>query len=289
MFIKPHGTVLVPTFSRRRALSALGALPLVGCGGGADSLSSASSSSSTTSSSSSSASSSASSSSAASSSINAGSCTLTAPSCVVAPTETLGPYFAFTNGVVTLTSLWRQDITSDPTGTYSQRTGVPLEIILKLVNVNDNCAPLAGYDIYVWHCDADGYYSYYPNQPGYLGAQSYSGGYFLRGVQTSDSCGEVTFNTVFPGWYTGRYTHLHIAVSLGATSEAVTQMTWPASVITDVYTNAATSYGAYTAHGANPTTFAADMVFAGDASQIATTTGSIAAGYQSQWVLGITL
>ena len=159
-------------------------------------------------------------------------------------------------------------------------------MIVKVVNTNNNCAPLVGYDVYVWHCDADGYYSYYANQPGYLGTKSYTGGYFLRGVQTTDACGEVVFNTILPGWYTGRYTHLHLAVSLSATLEAVTQMTWPASVIADVYANA-TSYGSYTAHGQNSTTLSSDSVFAGNAGQIATTTGSIAAGFQSQWVLGI--
>jgi len=210
---------------------------------------------------------------------------MSAPSCVVAPTEILGPYPAFANGVVTLSSLWRKDITSDPAGIYATRTGVPLEMIIKIVNVNNNCAPLVGYDVYVWHCDADGYYSFYSNQPGYLGTKSYPNGYFLRGVQTSDACGEVSFNTIFPGWYSGRYTHLHLAVSLGATSEAVTQMTWPASIITDVYSNASD----YTAHGANSTTFSGDSVFDGNSGQIATTTGSLSAGYQSQWVLGIAL
>lgn len=273
MFIKPYSNLSNLSLSRRKALGALSALTVAGCGGGSSLSSTSSSSSSVAASTSSSASS-------------TGVCQITAPSCVIAPTEILGPYPAFSNGVVTLSSLWRQDITSDPTGTYSQRTGVPLEMLIKIVDVNNNCQPLVGYDVYVWHCDADGYYSFYSNQPGYLGTKSYTGGYFLRGVQTSDSCGEVTFNTIFPGWYPGRYTHVHIAVSLGATSEAVTQMAWPDSVITDVYTNA-TSYGTYTVHGANTTTFAADSVFAGNNEQIATTTGSISAGYQSQWVLGI--
>ncbi|MFT3906665.1 MAG: hypothetical protein QM718_10205 [Steroidobacteraceae bacterium] len=207
---------------------------------------------------------------------------------MIAPTETLGPYPAFSDGVVTLSSLWRSDITSDPAGTYTTRTGTPLEMIIKIVNTNDSCAPLVGYDVYVWHCDADGYYSYYSNQPGYLGTKSYPNGYFLRGVQTTDACGEVTFTTIFPGWYTSRYTHLHIAVSLGSTSEAVTQMTWPASIISTVYADS-TYTSSYAAHGSNSTTFAADSVFVGNSGQIATTTGSISAGYQSQWVLGIAM
>ncbi|MGC3981928.1 MAG: hypothetical protein QM808_11755 [Steroidobacteraceae bacterium] len=210
---------------------------------------------------------------------------ISTPSCVVAPTETIGPYPAFTNGIVTLSSIFRQDMTTDPSGNYSQRTGVPLIMDIKIVNTNNNCAPLVGYDVYVWHCDADGYYSYYSGQPGYLGTKSYPNGYFLRAAQTSNSCGEVTFNTIFPGWYTGRYAHLHIAVALGSTQEAVTQMTWPADIITNVYGNS--SY--YTAHGQNTTSFSGDNVFLGNSGQIATTTGSISAGYHSQWVLGISI
>jgi protocatechuate 3,4-dioxygenase beta subunit len=176
-------------------------------------------------------------------------------------------------------------MTTDPSGSYAQRTGVPLVMDIKLVNTSNNCAPLVGYDVYVWQCDADGYYSYYSNQPGYLGTKSYPNGYFLRAAQTSDACGEVTFNTIFPGWYTGRYTHLHIAVALGATSEAVTQMTWPADIITSLYANS--SY--YSAHGQNTTTLANDNVFADNSGQIATTTGSMSAGYHSQWVVGISV
>ena len=274
MYLKPHRNFSQLPMSRRTALTTLSAIGLASCGGAGDSSETSIVSNAANSSS--------------SSSSSNGSCTLSAPSCVVAPTETYGPYPAFTNGVVTLASLWRTDMTTDPSGTYSQRQGVPLEMLIKLVNVNDNCAPLVGYDVYVWHCDADGYYSYYSGQPGYLGTKSYPNGYFLRAVQTTDACGEVTFTTIFPGWYPSRYTHVHIAVSISAIAEAVTQMTWPASVITDVYTNA-TTYGTYTEHGAADTTFSGDNVFQGNTGQIASTTGSIDEGFQSQWVLGITV
>jgi protocatechuate 3,4-dioxygenase beta subunit len=192
--------------------------------------------------------------------------------------------------VVTLNSLYRADITTDPSGTYAQRLGIPLQTVIKLVNTSNSCAPLVGYDVYVWHCDADGYYSYY-TVAGYLGTKSYANGYFLRGVQTTDACGEVSFNTIFPGWYTGRYPHLHIAVSISGTSEAVTQMTWPAATLATVYADASvpTNSTTYSAHGQPDTTFAADMVFQGNAGQIATISGSDAAGYQSQWVLGIAM
>ncbi len=164
-------------------------------------------------------------------------------------------------------------MTPDPAGTFAQRTGVPLTMDIKIVNTNNNCAPLVGYDVYVWHCDKDGNYSFYG---------SFLNSYFLRAAQTSNACGEVTFNTIFPGWYSGRHPHLHLAVAMGATSRAVTQMAWPTSVLSSVYASSL-----YSSRGSFDTTLASDMVFSGNTGQIATTTGSVAAGYRSQWVLGI--
>lgn len=42
---------------------------------------------------------------------------------------------------------------------------------------------------------------------------------FLRGVQKTDSDGTVQFDTLFPGHYTGRTTHIHVMVHLNATAE----------------------------------------------------------------------
>lgn len=164
---------------------------------------------------------------------------------------------------------------SDITGRFADRTGVPLTMDIKLVNVSNNCEPLSGYDIYVWHCDKDGNYSFY---------NSFTNSYFLRAAQTTNSCGEVTFNTIFPGWYSGRHPHLHLAVSISGTSEAITQMAWPQSVLTDVYNSSL-----YSSRGQADTSLSADSVFNGNSGQIATTTGSVSAGYRSQWVLGIAL
>ncbi len=52
----------------------------------------------------------------------------------------------------------REDITEG-------RTGVPLQLLLTFVNVNDSCAPITDALIYTWHCDKDGIYSGY-SQPG---------------------------------------------------------------------------------------------------------------------------
>ena len=58
----------------------------------------------------------------------------------------------------------------------------------------------------IWQCDAAGSYSQYGTQT----AQTY-----LRGIQTTDSSGQVTFTTIYPGWYAGRATHIHVDVTRG--------------------------------------------------------------------------
>lgn len=46
------------------------------------------------------------------------------------------------------------------------------------------------------------------------------GATFLRGVQQTDSDGVVKFDTLFPGHYTGRTTHIHVMVHMNVSSEA---------------------------------------------------------------------
>lgn len=38
---------------------------------------------------------------------------------------------------------------------------------------------------------------------------------FLRGVQVADARGEVTFHTIFPGYYMGRCNHIHMKLHVG--------------------------------------------------------------------------
>lgn len=80
--------------------------------------------------------------------------------------------------------------------------GVPLDIVITLADVKKSCAPLAGYAVYLWHCDEAGEYSLYD-----LPGESY-----LRGLQVSDAAGEVRFTTIWPGCYRGRYPHIHFEV-----------------------------------------------------------------------------
>jgi len=38
---------------------------------------------------------------------------------------------------------------------------------------------------------------------------------FLRGIQRTDAKGVAVFQTVYPGWYSGRTVHIHVMVHVG--------------------------------------------------------------------------
>ena len=191
-------------------------------------------------------------------------------SCTVTPTETAGPF-----PTITPSSLVRSDIRLD-------RTGVAFTINITIKNTNNNCSALPGAIVDIWHCDKDGYYSEY----GGSGMQSvdYTSVHFLRGRQTTDSNGLVTFTSIFPGWYTGRATHIHVHVYNSAgTSLLITQIAFPEgsdSAVATVNGNGGTAYG-YTKGMTGYTYNASDNVFSDDSTsaEVATVTGSLSTGY----------
>ena len=213
------------------------------------------------------------------------------------PQETNGPYPAdgsnsLNGSVVNVlddSGIMRSDIRSSFGSSTTTAPGVPLVLTLNMVNTNSSCAPLSGYAVYIWHCTRDGLYSLYSN-----GAQSEN---YLRGVQVSDSNGQLTFTTIFPGCYAGRYPHIHFEVypsqSL-ATNRSnailVGQMALPSDICGTLYA-AATGY-ATSLTNFRQTSIATDGIFGDNtAAQIAQQTpslsGSVSAGYTGSVVVGL--
>jgi protocatechuate 3,4-dioxygenase beta subunit len=194
--------------------------------------------------------------------------TTTSGTCTVSPTETEGPF-----PTKDPSSLVKADIRSD-------RTGITLDVKITIQNKNNSCAALEGAIVDIWHCDKDGNYSEY----GGTGMQStnYTSVHFLRGRQTTNSNGVVGFTTIFPGWYTGRATHIHVHVyNSSGKSLLVTQIAFPEGTDSAVVqVNAATSSG-YTKGMSGYTYNKSDNVFSDDTAgiEIATVTGSVSAGY----------
>lgn len=187
-------------------------------------------------------------------------------SCTVSSTETAGPY-----PTKSPSSYVRSNIVDG-------QAGVPMTVKIYIKNTNNSCSALAGALVDIWHCTAVGYYSEYVVTPGgSYGTVDYTSSHFLRGRQTTDSDGLVTFTSIFPGWYSSRAPHIHVHVyNSSGTSLMITQIAFPTDICNTVYTTASD----YVAHGTQDTSNASDSVFSDSLSnELASVTGSVSAGY----------
>lgn len=196
------------------------------------------------------------------------------------PQETAGPYPGDgSNGpnVLEASGVVRRDITSSFGTASAKAEGVPLTFTLTLLDNANGCSPLAGAAVYAWHCDRDGKYSMY--------GSSLKNENYLRGVQEADANGQVTFTSIFPAAYSGRWPHIHFEVfesMNNATAAgqvlAVSQIALPQAACDDVY---ATPGYERSVTNMTRTTLTSDNVFGDDGGvyQLATMTGSAAEGY----------
>jgi protocatechuate 3,4-dioxygenase beta subunit len=155
----------------------------------------------------------------------------------VYPAQTEGPFYLDLD-------LVRTDITEGKPGT-------PLTVVMEIVRASD-CAPLKDVAVDIWQCDAAGVYAGFPGQ---LGGLDTTGQRFLRGTQLTGADGKATFDTIYPGWYPGRTTHIHFKVHPTSTTEATSQMYFPEDINAQIYQT-----GVYAARGQKDTTNAADGV-----------------------------
>jgi protocatechuate 3,4-dioxygenase beta subunit len=199
--------------------------------------------------------------------------------CTEIPDETGGPFPGDgTNGpnALSQSGVVREDITRSFGSASGVASGVPLTINLTLQQRSRNCAAYAGAAVYLWHCDAEGRYSMYSQ-----GAENEN---YLRGVQAADSSGRLTFKSIFPAAYSGRWPHIHFEIypSAGAASSAgnrvkTSQLALPEDACKAVY---ATSGYPNSSSNLARTSLNSDMVFSdGYQSQLATVTGSPSSGY----------
>jgi protocatechuate 3,4-dioxygenase beta subunit len=113
------------------------------------------------------------------------------------------------------------------------RAGVPLRIDLRVID-GATCKPSERARVDIWHADAQGIYSGYEGQ-GDNQNLSTVGQKFLRGTQFTDSEGAVNFETIYPGWYVGRATHIHFKVFLDDRNVLTGQMYFPDAVNEFIY------------------------------------------------------
>lgn len=202
------------------------------------------------------------------------------------PEEMAGPYPGDgTNGpnVLTESGIVRRDIRSSFGSLSGTADGEPVTVDLTLVTASTG-QPLVGAALYIWHCSREAGYSLY--SPG-VTDQNY-----LRGVQESDDDGRLSFTTIFPGCYDGRWPHMHFEVypsldeATSAGSRLVTsQLALPKDTCETVY--------ATTGYEASPAALAGvsldtDMVFRdGYVSQLATIGGAVGSSLTASLVVAV--
>ncbi|WP_029262861.1 MULTISPECIES: dioxygenase family protein [unclassified Microbacterium] len=203
------------------------------------------------------------------------------------PDETAGPYPGDgSNGpdVLEDSGIVRQDISSSIDGAATA-DGVPLVFELQILDLANGGVPFAGVAVYAWHCTAQGEYSMYSS-----GLEDVT---YLRGVQVADADGTVSFTSVFPGCYSGRWPHIHFeiypdvaSITDSTTAIATSQLALPQDACAAVYAEAAYDGSA---RNLSQITLASDNVFGDDsgALQVATVSGSVSAGYAASLLVGV--
>ena len=189
----------------------------------------------------------------------------TTTGCSVTNTETEGPY-----PTKSPSSLVQTNIVGD-------RTGIALTLDITVQNVNKSCAALEGAIVDIWHCDKDGNYSQYG---------SYPSAHFLRGRQTTGADGKVYFTTIFPGWYNGRSTHIHVHVyNSSGQSLLVSQIAFSEdSGSAVVLVNATSGYRGMSCYNY----LSSDNVFGdGYANELAVITGNVSSGFALTHILKV--
>ncbi|TME13430.1 MAG: intradiol ring-cleavage dioxygenase [Chloroflexi bacterium] len=199
--------------------------------------------------------------------------------CATIPEETAGPFPGDgTNGpdVLNQSGVVRADIRSSFGSSTTLASGVPLTIRLAILDIAQSCAPIDGAAVYLWHCDQAGRYSLYSSS-----AQSEN---YLRGVQAAGADGIVTFTSIFPACYSGRWPHIHFEVypSLEKATNAgnkiaTSQVALPEDICNQVY---ATSGYEQSVQNLAGVSLARDNVFGDDGGvhELGAISGAIAGG-----------
>jgi protocatechuate 3,4-dioxygenase beta subunit len=224
---------------------------------------------------------------------------IAATSCAqLTPELTEGPYWVNT-------MLRRSDVRANSHG-GSQQAGVPLYLYINVLDASRNCSPLDGVAVDIWHANAHGLYSDESSQQaggGTSGAASdTSADNWLRGYQITGRdpglrdhphSGQVSFKTIWPGWYASRAIHIHVRVrrlsSGGATIAGYTTQIFFSDRDNDHVLTRAAPYNGRSPQ-TDPTTDETDTVLSRSdfATNVVAVHGGIAHGYIATFNIAMT-
>jgi protocatechuate 3,4-dioxygenase beta subunit len=180
-----------------------------------------------------------------------------AVSCVLTPELTEGPFYVAGEKL-------RRDVTED-------KQGVRLRLDLSVADAS-TCKAIRNAIVDIWHADAAGVYS---------GVQGDTGT-FLRGLQRTNAHGLATFETIYPGWYQGRATHIHVKVHLGGNVVHTGQLFFADALNSAVYKRAP-----YNTRGSGAMRNADDAIFRNGGSRSMLHVRKSGNGYVASIVMGV--
>lgn len=127
--------------------------------------------------------------------------------CMLMPAVDQGPLYVKGEEI-------RKDITNG-------EKGIKMTLAIQVVDYK-TCQTVPNAYVDIWSSNATGIYVGVQGYPGMGNPKDASilKGTTLRGVQPTDSNGVAAFDSLFPGHYDGRATHIHAIVYLGATKQA---------------------------------------------------------------------
>jgi protocatechuate 3,4-dioxygenase beta subunit len=204
------------------------------------------------------------------------------------PEETAGPYPGNgSNGadVLEQSGVVRNDIRSSFGSSTTTAEGVPMTLELTVYDMANGNARFEGVAVYVWHCNRDGEYSMY--------SEGLENENYLRGVQIADADGVVTFRSVFPACYDGRWPHIHFevypdeaSITDAANAIATSQVALPQETCELVY--ASEGYEQST-ENLGKVSLDSDNVFSDDsgASQLPAVSGDVSSGFTLSLPVGV--
>lgn len=179
--------------------------------------------------------------------------------CIPSPTEIGGPF-----PIKSPSELVKSNI-------IGNREGIPLVVTLIVEDTNNKCLPVKNIKVDLWQCDAKGNYSEYNNQLD----GDFTSAHFLRGRQVTNVNGQVSFVSIYPGWYPGRAPHLHVELKNSLNqSLLVTQIAFPEQVSSHVYSTPHYS-GNFDTSNASDGSFASSL----DRNIVDSITGDLTSGY----------
>lgn len=181
--------------------------------------------------------------------------------CILTSSQTEGPFF--------ISSPIRSNLIED-------RKGMGMHLKMQLVRVPD-CTPIEKAIVEIWHCDAEGIYSGYPEEiahdpwksltfagTGEANVKPVTESRFLRGAQQSNADGIVEFSSIFPGWYDGRAPHIHFKILVDDKEEITSQFYFEPELCNQIYLNTSI----YDTYGESPYTIQNDIVINGDVNAV---------------------